>query len=533
MQTKITFSFFFICFLSSTLVAQISYTSADFAEIGDDYRLSVANFPVGTDFTQTGEAYAWDYSDLSLNTQEDNVWIDPSDSGYQLTWCFLNGVFFGCDGAFSELTNIAQADFDGIEVNGFGLTNVVTHYEKTESTFEAKMLGVTPDFGGLSVPFPADYTDVDSVYQFPIEYGNVDQSTSSFSIDFTEFGLDFAFISSNNRVNTVEGYGSLVTPYGEFPEVLKMKTVIETENEVVFMDNTVPTELTTVEYKWFAKDFGIPVLTATGALTPAGEVITEVTYFDSLQCLAPTALFFSTPVQIFATEGTQEAEVTFTNLTQNADTYAWDFGDGSTSTSENPNHTYTCAGQYEATLTATNSICEDGTVDPSTLTLPIIIQDTTEWEVAEVMGGLSVELENAEYQWLDCNLENSPIVGATNATFLPTESGSYAVAVLQNGCSLGESACFEVIISDVSDLTLQHEIKLYPNPTQGEMTLELAEYTASTQLQIHNVSGQLLRTQNVPARVSTLNFSLPEGLYFMKIINESGVVGMKKFMVGR
>lgn len=47
-------------------------------------------------------------------------------------------------------------------------------------------------------------------------------------------------------------------------------------------------------------------------------------------------------------------EVTFSNFSQNAETYAWDFGDGNTSTEESPTHTYAAAGDYTVTLTAKN-----------------------------------------------------------------------------------------------------------------------------------------------------------------------------------
>lgn len=46
--------------------------------------------------------------------------------------------------------------------------------------------------------------------------------------------------------------------------------------------------------------------------------------------------------------------VTFTNTSTNATSYAWDFGDGNTSTEANPTHTYATGGQYEVTLTAIN-----------------------------------------------------------------------------------------------------------------------------------------------------------------------------------
>jgi PKD repeat protein len=47
--------------------------------------------------------------------------------------------------------------------------------------------------------------------------------------------------------------------------------------------------------------------------------------------------------------------VTFTNTSTDADTYLWDFGDGSTSTLESPSHTYADFGTYTVKLTATGA----------------------------------------------------------------------------------------------------------------------------------------------------------------------------------
>ena len=47
--------------------------------------------------------------------------------------------------------------------------------------------------------------------------------------------------------------------------------------------------------------------------------------------------------------------VNFSNFSQNASSYNWDFGDGNSSTEESPSHTYDAAGEYEVTLTASNS----------------------------------------------------------------------------------------------------------------------------------------------------------------------------------
>ncbi|MGB3469080.1 MAG: PKD domain-containing protein [Cyclobacteriaceae bacterium] len=47
--------------------------------------------------------------------------------------------------------------------------------------------------------------------------------------------------------------------------------------------------------------------------------------------------------------------VEFTNATEMGVSYEWDFGDGSLSESENPEHTYSESGEYTITLTATGS----------------------------------------------------------------------------------------------------------------------------------------------------------------------------------
>ncbi len=53
-------------------------------------------------------------------------------------------------------------------------------------------------------------------------------------------------------------------------------------------------------------------------------------------------------------------KVTFTNLSQNASTYIWDFGDGTaTSTETNPIHTYTSVGTFDVKL-----IASDGATSP-------------------------------------------------------------------------------------------------------------------------------------------------------------------------
>ena len=55
-------------------------------------------------------------------------------------------------------------------------------------------------------------------------------------------------------------------------------------------------------------------------------------------------------------------DASFTDLsTQSPNSWLWDFGDGNTSTSQNPTHTYSSTGTYLVCLTSTNSCGADST----------------------------------------------------------------------------------------------------------------------------------------------------------------------------
>jgi len=65
--------------------------------------------------------------------------------------------------------------------------------------------------------------------------------------------------------------------------------------------------------------------------------------------------FTATPVS-----GNAPLEVNFTNQsTGNITSYLWNFGDGSTSTSENPEHTYQSSGSYDVSLTISDGVNQD------------------------------------------------------------------------------------------------------------------------------------------------------------------------------
>jgi FOG: PKD repeat len=69
-----------------------------------------------------------------------------------------------------------------------------------------------------------------------------------------------------------------------------------------------------------------------------------------LQTVLPVANFSSNITSSYA-----PLSVQFTDLSDNATGWNWDFGDGVNSTQQNPMHTYSIAGNYTVNLIATNA----------------------------------------------------------------------------------------------------------------------------------------------------------------------------------
>ena len=83
----------------------------------------------------------------------------------------------------------------------------------------------------------------------------------------------------------------------------------------------------------------------------------EVEYTELIQVYGlPFADFLASPRVVYI----PTQQVFFSNLSKNAVSYLWDFGDGNTSTEQNPKHGYGDEGLYDITLIVENGFgCKD------------------------------------------------------------------------------------------------------------------------------------------------------------------------------
>lgn len=124
----------------------------------------------------------------------------------------------------------------------------------------------------------------------------------------------------------------------------------------------------------------------------------------------PVAAFTSSSLALVTTF-TDTSSVLVNAITS----WSWDFGDGGTSTSQNPSHTFAAGGTYSVTLTVTDS---DGRSDSITDDVTVI---ATLWEV-DTTSSIGVPVDSTE--WGSLISSNSLAFSAPNNLWLFQESGT-------------------------------------------------------------------------------------------------------------
>jgi hypothetical protein len=510
------------CLGLNSVFGQITYTSSNFAGIGATTILSSTQLnTAGYDFTQTGTNYAWNYPLLDVTSQDTQVWSDPNSSGYKTSWCFTNGYIFNCNSNFNSQFNLALPQRDGSILGGYGLTNIVSHYQKTNTALTNKMFGAQMTAGGNSVPVTVSYTVPDQEYKFPIQYNDNYTHPSSFTIDLNALGIPIIYQTDNQRTNLVEGWGSLVTPYGTFANTLKMKTTVVSNITITGDAGPTTTVQTTISYKWFDPQYYVPVLEVTGNEINGLWVPAQITYVDIQRCLQPTAMFGYVPVLPDYDPATLSASVSFVTNAQNYQQLQWNFGDGGTSTNPNPTHVYQCPGVYTVTLSAINTFCVPSVTEQMSLNVVVTdSQNVLSNAVTVTNTELTAERTNpgTTYQWLDCNMNNAPIAGAVEQIYVPAGPGQYAVALTTGNCSsISDCYYFPTLSTSHNEFS---QPRLYPNPTSGLLYIELPALMQCKSVRILNVMGQEV--------AQSLNLSaLANGLYLVELHTNQGTFTSK------
>jgi len=226
--------------------------------------------------------------------------------------------------------------------------------------------------------------------------------------------------------------------------------------------------------------------------------------------------------------------VDFMDMTPGSPTsWAWDFGDGNVSFVQNPTYTYASFGTYTVCLTATDS-CGTNTICKS-------VEVTCEPEEASFMFGMDGLTVNFSDQTMGAPSAWIWSFGDGNSSSFQNPSHTYAAAGTYDVCLIISDDCgtdsvcqtIEVGATSIDLELLLHDLEVYPNPTQGLLTVkaELAE-PMNLELKLVDMLGRTQIEMDLPPTSGLMKeqldmSGLSSGVYFLHIMGEGGELVQK------
>ncbi len=236
-----------LCLLFIQTNGQITITRNDMPDAGDVLLYRYAANTAGVDHTLTGNNYNWNFSGLQSLALDYDVFVDVWDTplAYQ--------AVFGIP-IHNPTASIAR-DMGGITtLPGPGYEDVYEFYKETNTNFNYVGFAVRVNM----IPIPVKFNTPEVVYEFPLTAGSSFSSISNRAFTVEDYG----YISvDRTRTSEVDGWGTLVTPYGTF-QTLRVKSIVHSKDSVFIQSTGTGYVVNRVEteYKWLANGYHRPVL---------------------------------------------------------------------------------------------------------------------------------------------------------------------------------------------------------------------------------------------------------------------------------
>jgi hypothetical protein len=147
----------------------------------------------------------------------------------------------------------------------------------------------------------------------------------------------------------------------------------------------------------------------------------------------------------------------------------------------------------------------------------IEVQSTDDFNIMFNDPELSVDLADAQFQWVDCENHYDPIPGETGQSYIVNSSGEYALIITQGFC-VDTSDCIQVILSNVDFPEEFGVIHIVPNPSNGEFTVFLQRNQDDIRVVVRDILGRRIWDESSlqhPFKVDVKG--VPPGVYILEL----------------
>jgi hypothetical protein len=275
--------------------------------------------------------------------------------------------------------------------------------------------------------------------------------------------------------------------------------------------------------------YSIPfVLSMTGALFNGSPITTGFYYlydmkFSSLGCPSPRVNVplsqLKSPIVSLNQSGTKtvcsEITETLTAITPDQADLSWQFN-GTSTGQTGKSISITKSGTYQV------SASFGGVCPTLSNTFTLNVTSPMSPLVSYTDGYLNSSTAGTNMQWL---LDDKKITGATEAKFLPTQTGAYQIQLVDmNKCLAISDKIYVSILGQEAENPFT-QITAYPNPTQGgiKMGIPTRWKTEGGRIEIVDLSGKRWIERPLNSETIALR-NLPAGVYFIQFI---GVLDQK------
>jgi hypothetical protein len=126
------------------------------------------------------------------------------------------------------------------------------------------------------------------------------------------------------------------------------------------------------------------------------------------------------------------------------------------------------------------------------------------------------------------------IVTPTNqSTVVGNALGNYTCVITNtvNGCTKTVT-CMVICDSQVSESNLSETVvQLFPNPSNGKVTLSLSTVPVNTYFVIYDLQGKLIKELELTDRLNSLDLHLDKGFYLYRVIKDGVLIKKDKLII--